>query len=106
MSDAPRTLDEQQVAEAVRDLPGWSGDVHLLQRTLALDPAKVDGVMDEVHDIEAGMNHHAQIESVLSDDAETLLTLKVWTHTVGGVTELDLDLARRINAVLDGESSG
>jgi 4a-hydroxytetrahydrobiopterin dehydratase len=106
MSDAPRTLDEQQVAEAVRELPDWSGDVHLLRRTVALDPAKVDEVMDEVHDIEADLNHHAQIESVLSDDAETLLTLKVWTHTVGGVTELDLELARRIDAVLGGVSGG
>lgn len=102
MSDQPQTFDEQQVAEAVQSLPGWSGDVHMLSRTAALDPTKVDNVMDEVHDIEGEMNHHAQIESVPSDDAGTVLTFKVWTHTIGGVTDLDVDLARRIETVLDG----
>jgi 4a-hydroxytetrahydrobiopterin dehydratase len=105
MSDRPQTFDEQQVAEAVKSLPEWSGDVHMLSRKVALDPAKVDQVMDEVHDIEGEMNHHAQIESVPSDDAETLLTLKVWTHTVGGVTDLDIELAHRIEKVLDDVST-
>jgi pterin-4a-carbinolamine dehydratase len=28
------------------------------------------------------------------------MTFKVWTHTAGGVTDLDIDLARRIETVL------
>ena len=101
MSDRPQTFDEQQVAEAVQSLTGWSGDVHMLSKKVALDRTKVDKVMDEVHDIEGEMNHHAQIESVPSDDTETVLTFKVWTHTVGGVTDLDVELGRRIEAVLN-----
>jgi 4a-hydroxytetrahydrobiopterin dehydratase len=101
MSDGPQTFDEQQVAEAVQSLPGWSGDVHMLSRKVKLDRAHVNEVMDEVHDIEGEMNHHAQIESVPSDDTETVMTFKIWTHTAGGVTDLDIELARRIEAVLE-----
>jgi pterin-4a-carbinolamine dehydratase len=29
------------------------------------------------------------------------MTFKIWTHTAGGVTDLDIELARRIEAVLE-----
>jgi len=40
------------------------------------------------------LDHHPDI-----DIRWNTVTLRLWTHTAGGITELDLDLARRIDAL-------
>jgi 4a-hydroxytetrahydrobiopterin dehydratase len=42
------------------------------------------------------MNHHAVVEEDL--DGTTYL---LWTHSSGGVTELDIELAARISDIVD-----
>ena len=40
------------------------------------------------------MDHHPDI-----DIRWNVVTLRLWTHTAGGITRLDLDLARQIDAL-------
>ena len=94
--DKPSKLSAPDVDRAVADLPGWTGDEHHLVRTIEFSRERVDPLIDSVHRIEEELNHHAQIESKPVDGDAVVLTLKIWTHSVGGVTELDVELARRI----------
>ena len=56
---------------------------------------RVEPLTSAVHRIESELNHHARISR---DDSG--LTFTVWTHSLGGVTDLDLDLARRIDEAI------
>lgn len=90
---APLTTEE--LARALRELPGWRGDTSRLERTVA--PADLWAVLERVAAVEAEVDHH----TVVDLDAGTV-TFALWTHARGGVTATDLELARRLDAVLDG----
>jgi 4a-hydroxytetrahydrobiopterin dehydratase len=94
--DKPTRLTAEEIDQALADLPGWSGDEHALQRTVEFSPDRVDPLVDEVHRIEKELNHHAQMESKPTDGDSAVITFKIWTHTVGGVTGRDVELASRI----------
>jgi 4a-hydroxytetrahydrobiopterin dehydratase len=96
----PSKLSAGEIDRAVADLPGWTGDEHHLVRTVEFSRERVDPLIDEVHRIEEELNHHAQIESKPMDGDAVVLTLKIWTHSVGGVTERDVELARQIEDVV------
>ena len=42
------------------------------------------------------MNHHAVVE-----EQEDGTTFRVWTHARGVVTDLDIELARRISEIIE-----
>lgn len=95
MSDV---LSEEQVAEALSDLPEWSGDAEQLRRTIEFQdfPTAIRAVA-QVADVAESMDHHPDI-----DIRWRTLTFTLSTHSAGGVTALDLDLARRISEVAAG----
>jgi 4a-hydroxytetrahydrobiopterin dehydratase len=92
----PDRLSPDQVSAALRDLPNWSGDADGLRRTVQL-PSFRDAVaaINSIADVAEEMDHHPDI-----DLRWRTLHLSVVSHSAGGVTDNDLQLARRIDALL------
>lgn len=92
----PPRLDEQLVADVLTGMPGWTGDASRIRRTVRLPADNGERLLVKVAATADAMNHHPVIERV--DDE---ITFEVWTHSEGGVTELDLTLAARIDDLVD-----
>jgi 4a-hydroxytetrahydrobiopterin dehydratase len=87
--------DSEQIAGDLAELDGWSGDTTALRRTVeARDFPAAISVVDEVALAAEEMNHHPDI-----DIRWRTLHFTLSTHSAGGVTELDVALARRIDTI-------
>ncbi|MBO4209811.1 4a-hydroxytetrahydrobiopterin dehydratase [Micromonospora echinofusca] len=91
---------EVLTAEAVRDglagLDDWTGDPSGLLRTVELrDFPGAIGVVNQVAAVAEELDHHPDI-----DIRWRSLTFRCSTHSAGGVTHRDLDLARRIDEII------
>ncbi len=87
-----RLLDVDEITRQLDDLPGW----RLLVRTLsarydAPDFASAVALVDEVARTADQMNHHPDI-----DIRWKRVRFDLSTHSEGGVTQLDVELAHRI----------
>lgn len=90
-------LDSAALAAALDRLDGWSGDEAALRRTATL-PSFRDAIeaVRRIADAAEELDHHPDI-----DIRWRRLTLACSTHSAGNrVTELDVALATRIDAVL------
>lgn len=86
-------LDGDAVTAALADLPGWAPDGDAIIRTAQLPSfAAAIGVVDRVAAIAESRDHHPDI-----DIRWSTLTFRCSTHSVGGVTELDVALAAAIS---------
>jgi 4a-hydroxytetrahydrobiopterin dehydratase len=93
MADLLSTADiDMRLAE----LDGWSGDSGGITRTAKLPsfPAAI-GVVDRVAAVAEEMDHHPDI-----DIRWRTLTFVCSTHSAGGVTMKDINLARRIDEIV------
>lgn len=89
-------LSEDEVQAALAGLEGWSGDANSITRTAELDsfPAAIRAV-DRVALVAEELDHHPDI-----DIRWRTLTFACSTHTEGGVTAKDIELAKRINGIV------
>ncbi|NUU25163.1 MAG: 4a-hydroxytetrahydrobiopterin dehydratase [Streptomycetaceae bacterium] len=88
-------LDDRTLAKALADLDGWEGDTDLLRRTVkAPDFPTAILIVDAIAVAAEDMNHHPDI-----DIRWRTLHLALTTHDKGGVTDLDLTLAARIDEI-------
>jgi len=94
----PPRLSPDEITAALSGLPHWTGDTEGIHRSVEL-PGFRDAVaaIVAIADVAEEMDHHPDI-----DLRWRTLHLTVVTHSAGGVTELDLNLARRIDALLPG----
>jgi 4a-hydroxytetrahydrobiopterin dehydratase len=94
----PARLSPDELAAALHALPLWAGDGDGLRRTVEL-PTFRDAVaaIVAIADVAEEMDHHPDV-----DLRWRTLHLTLVTHSAGGVTAFDLELARRIDAVLSG----
>jgi 4a-hydroxytetrahydrobiopterin dehydratase len=85
-------LDDTAVAAALDELPGWERDGDAIVRTAELRsfPVAIE-VVDRVAALAEKRDHHPDI-----DIRWRTLTFRCSTHSAGGLTQLDLDLARSI----------
>jgi 4a-hydroxytetrahydrobiopterin dehydratase len=92
----PAPLSPDDLSAALQSLPLWSGDGNGLRRTVEL-PGFRDAVaaIGAIADVAEEMDHHPDI-----DLRWRTLHLALVSHSAGGVTENDLELARRIDALL------
>ena len=88
-------LDDARVAAALAVLPGWTGDPGRIVRTVHAAPGRAEELRVEIMGIADELDHHPVVEH-----HGEALTFILWTHSVGGVTPKDLDLATRIDAVV------
>ena len=91
-------LDADGLRQALAGLDGWAGDAGGISRTVEMPsfPAAI-AMVDRVAAAAEEMNHHPDI-----DIRWRTLTFRCWTHVVSGVTAYDVELARRIDAIVEG----
>jgi 4a-hydroxytetrahydrobiopterin dehydratase len=94
----PDLLGPEGVAAALALLPSWTGDADRISRTVHLPAADDAALRARVARVADEVDHHPVLEDL--PDGATRFVL--WTHVSGGVTALDLDLAARIDALVDG----
>jgi 4a-hydroxytetrahydrobiopterin dehydratase len=89
------SLTPEALTAALAALPTWSGDTNGIERRIELPGfrAAVDAVV-AIADVAEEMDHHPDL-----DLRWRTLRVAVVTHSAGGVTELDLELARRVDAL-------
>lgn len=94
----PPRLSPDDVAAALSRLPSWSGGPAGIERTLVLPSfrAAVEAI-STIADVAEQLDHHPDM-----DLRWTTVRVAVVTHSAGGLTELDLDLARRVDALFPG----
>jgi 4a-hydroxytetrahydrobiopterin dehydratase len=94
----PPRLSPDDVTAALKDLPLWSGGVDGIERTLELPSfrAAVEAI-SMIADVAEEMDHHPDM-----DLRWTKVRVAVVTHSAGGLTELDLGLARRVDTLFSG----
>jgi 4a-hydroxytetrahydrobiopterin dehydratase len=94
----PPRLSSDELSTALHGLPTWTGDGGGLHRTVEL-PTFRDAVaaIVAIADVAEELDHHPDV-----DLRWRTLHLTLATHSAGGVTDLDLQLARRIDALLPG----
>lgn len=87
-------LSEGEIARELANLAGWARDGDTLRKTITL-PSFVDaiGLVNRVADTAEAMDHHPDI-----DIRYNKVSFGLTTHSAGGLTALDFDLARRIDA--------
>jgi 4a-hydroxytetrahydrobiopterin dehydratase len=89
-----RPLDPAALQAALTTLPSWRIDNAKLYRELRLpDFVTAFALMTRVALVAERLNHHPEWFNCYG-------TLRVWltTHDAGGITELDLELARALGA--------
>lgn len=91
------TLDEQALHAAMAEHPHWSVEDGSLQRSVQA-PAFLDGINLVVQVARAAeeRDHHPDI-----DVRWTTVTFRCVTHSAGGITAADIELAGAIDQLVD-----
>src|SRR5690349_13166386 len=88
-------LSEDEMAARLREVPGWSRAGNAIERTWTFgDFSGALAFINKVGALPEAMNHHPDIAN---SSATVRLTLP--THDKGGLTNLDFDLAKKINGL-------
>ncbi|MFF7634592.1 4a-hydroxytetrahydrobiopterin dehydratase [Kitasatospora sp. NPDC008050] len=92
-----RPLTEDEITAGLARLPGWQRQGPAITRTAdAADFPSAIRVVVAVAEAAEEMDHHPDI-----DIRWRTLTFALSTHSAGGVTDLDLQLAARIDAAFN-----
>lgn len=89
-------LDDAAIDAALSSLTGW----RRVDNTLVRDVEVADGVdnlTSAIGTVADELNHHPDVART-----DQGLRLTLWTHSDGGVTNKDVELAARIDQVLSG----
>ena len=88
----PSKLSDLEIRRALGALPGWTRKGEAIAKTYSFARFG-DGIafVGKVAEIADGMDHHPDIDIRYTD-----VTFALSTHSAGGITQLDLDLAGRI----------
>ncbi|MFR9726130.1 4a-hydroxytetrahydrobiopterin dehydratase [Streptomyces sp. MS19] len=88
-------LGEDELAEALAGLPGWSVESGQLTARWTVPRAELPAVYREIHEAEDAADHHATV-TVL----HTALTVAMNSHAAGGaLTAHDIGLARAVSGI-------
>jgi 4a-hydroxytetrahydrobiopterin dehydratase len=95
-ADMADLLEADALLAALAALDGWTGDPSALSRTveLASFPAAIT-VVNQVAAVAEDLDHHPDI-----DIRWRTLTFRLSTHSAGGVTRRDVELAERIDEIV------
>ncbi|WP_420100965.1 4a-hydroxytetrahydrobiopterin dehydratase [Bosea sp. (in: a-proteobacteria)] len=94
----PKRLSPDAQAEALLTLNGWKpvqGREAITKRFVFRDFNEAFGWMTRVALLAEAMNHHPEWANVYR-----MVTVTLATHDAGGLTELDVKLARAIDALV------
>lgn len=89
-------LDDAALQAALATLDDWTGDRTAISRSVHITGiAEMDEFLAKLETIAREMNHDPNTEVGDGD-----LTITMSTHSAGGVTELDIAYARRVDELL------
>lgn len=88
----PTLLDDELITDTLRSLPGWQGGHERIWRDLELTPEQDRELRRQIAVDADTRDHHPEVEQV---EGRTRFIL--WTHSAGGVTELDISFASHIS---------
>jgi 4a-hydroxytetrahydrobiopterin dehydratase len=92
----PRLLAPDDLKTQLANLPGWTyEDGRLVREVERPDFAAALALVVAVGEEAEAMNHHPDI-----DVRWTRVRFGLWTHVARGVTQYDVELAHRIDALL------
>ncbi|PZG21756.1 DUF2267 domain-containing protein [Nonomuraea aridisoli] len=94
-------LTEDEIASALAALPRWSGDRNGLRWVVSLPPENLRAVRRALDRVKAETGRQPQCHETPDG-----LVLVVRTVAVGAVTELDVRLARRVDAMIEEIGAG
>jgi 4a-hydroxytetrahydrobiopterin dehydratase len=92
MATKEPTYDEAQIAEKLKDLPGWYFEGGMIRRVY-----KTDGwpttlmLVGAIGFVAEAAYHHPDLSVTWGR-----ITVKLSTHSAGGITDKDFELARKI----------
>ena len=95
MSEKEPTYNEAEIAERLRDLPGWYYEDKCIRRVY-----KTDGwpttlmLVNALGYLAEAAYHHPDLSVTWGR-----VTVKLSTHSAGGITDKDFELARRLEEV-------
>jgi 4a-hydroxytetrahydrobiopterin dehydratase len=93
---AIKKLSPETVRERLETRPGWTlEDGKLSRKVVFSDFVEAFGFMASVALLAEGMNHHPEWSNVYNR-----VSIQLTTHDAGGVSELDFELADKIDALL------
>ncbi|QDI89218.1 4a-hydroxytetrahydrobiopterin dehydratase [Candidatus Nitrosopumilus sp. SW] len=89
-------LSQEEIAEELKNLPGWSVVNDKLHREIQFDSFnQAFGFMTMAAMEIEKMNHHPEWFNVYNK-----LVIELTTHDAGGITRNDINLARILNSLL------
>jgi 4a-hydroxytetrahydrobiopterin dehydratase len=89
-------LSEEALRAAVASMRGWTvGDGELVKTYSFSTFPDAIAFVNRVADLAEDVGHHPDIDIRYSS-----VTMHLSTHSAGGIMQMDLDLARRIDALL------
>lgn len=92
----PTKLEDPELHSALAALPGWSVVAGRLHRELGFaDFVEAWGFMSSMALVSEAMNHHPDWSNVYRN-----VVIELSTHDVGGITQLDVEWAKRAQRVL------
>ena len=96
----PELLTDDAIATALETLPGWERAGDRLVREVKVPTDSQDTLERSIAEVADALDHHPGLRR--EGDA---VHLELWTHSAGGVTSKDIELAARIDQVLSGSSA-
>jgi len=92
----PKLLSRSEVSARLKSLPGWKHKGKFITKAYEFDHF-MDGIgfIDKIAKVAEEEEHHPDIQV-----RYTTITLSIQTHSKGGVTEWDLELAAAIEESL------
>ena len=100
MGERPKKLSEGEIAAELAALEGWrveSGKLH--REYVFANFVEAFGFMSSVALVAESMNHHPEWFNVYRT-----VRVDLSTHDAGGITRLDVELAKRMNTLARGRT--
>jgi 4a-hydroxytetrahydrobiopterin dehydratase len=99
---AVEPLSQKEIEDRLSELPGWSLDAGRLTRSYRLaSHFAATALVIHVAQVQEELNHHSDLTL-----GYNTVSLAVNTHSAGGaVTELDFELARRVEDLAPGHGA-
>ena len=90
-------LNKEDISASLDELPGWTLENEKLRREFKFaNFVEAFGFMTSAAIEAEKMNHHPEWFNVYSK-----VVVELTTHDAGGITELDMQLARKMNKLAD-----
>jgi 4a-hydroxytetrahydrobiopterin dehydratase len=89
----PGLLSNAEIETALSELDGWTREDDAIRRDVTADTfAGGIALVDRVAAVADERDHHPDI-----DIRWTTITFRLWTHSEGGITANDIEMAREID---------